>query len=152
MPDKESSPHSNHNAGMQTRAVTSRLARPIYLVLGIALLGLGYLGLILPVMPGTIFFILALHCFRRSNAQLEAWLLSRPIVGPILQDWDRHGAIKRRTKWIIVSVLWMSMIGSVYRAFQVLAVEHAVLCVVLLAACGVGVTWYVWSRPDRVLD
>jgi hypothetical protein len=46
----------------------------------------------------------------------------------------------------------MSMIGSVYRAFQVLAVEHAVLCVVLLAACGVGVTWYVWSRPDRVLD
>ncbi|MDX2065764.1 MAG: YbaN family protein [Fimbriimonadaceae bacterium] len=137
---------------MQTRAVANRLARPVYLVLGLLMLGLGYVGLILPVMPGTIFFILALHCFRRSNAQLEGWLLSRPVIGPVLQDWDRHGAIKRPTKWLIIVVLWLSMIGSVYRAIQVLPPFEAAGCIGFVLACGLGVSWYVWSRPDRVQD
>jgi uncharacterized membrane protein YbaN (DUF454 family) len=112
------------------------------------LVGIGYVGLILPVMPGTIFFILALNCFRKSDARLEHWLLTRPYIGPVLRQWDEHGAIQPRTKRIIVSVLWLSVIGSIASAFRNLVLMQAVAASSAVVLCAVGVTWYVLSRPD----
>ncbi|RYG40943.1 DUF454 domain-containing protein, partial [bacterium] len=91
------------------------MSRPIYALLGFLFLGLGYIGVVLPVMPGTIFFILSLNCFRRSNAKMEAWLLARPGIGPVLQEWDRTGAIKPKIKGLILFLMWGSMIGSAIR-------------------------------------
>jgi uncharacterized membrane protein YbaN (DUF454 family) len=90
---------------------TPAYLRPFYFMAGLGLVGLGYLGLILPVMPGTIFFILALGAFRRSSAPLENWLLENRLIGPTLRDWDAHGAIRPRTKAIIQFMLWVRSSG-----------------------------------------
>ena len=125
------------------------MSRPLYAVLGCLFVILGYIGVLLPVMPGTIFFILALNCFRRSNAKLEAWLLARSKIGPVLQEWDRTGAISPRVKGIILFVMWGSMIGSavtVRRLYSDLGTRLSLWGVLL--ACGIGVSWYILSRPS----
>lgn len=125
------------------------MSRPVYAFLGFLCVGLGYIGFVLPVMPGTIFFILALNCFRRSNPGMERWLLARPTIGPMLQEWDATGAIRPRVKKIILFVLWGSMIGSattVYRKFPDLSTRLGLWGVLL--GCGIGVSWYILSRPD----
>lgn len=125
------------------------MSRPVYALLGFLCVGLGYIGFVLPVMPGTVFFILALNFFRRSSPRLESWLLTRPTIGPMLKEWDETGAIRPRVKRIILFVMWGSMIGSsmtVYRKFPDLGTRLTLWGVLL--ACGVGVSWYVLSRPS----
>lgn len=72
--------------------------RSVYLVLGLLAVGLGFLGLFLPVLPTTPFLLVAVACFARSSSRLERWLLEHPRFGPTLRDWRERGAIPRRVK------------------------------------------------------
>ena len=73
------------------------------MILGFVCVGLGYVGVILPGVPSTIFFICALWAFKRSSPRFESWLLSHRVFGPTLQDWDEYRAIKLRTKIVAIS-------------------------------------------------
>jgi uncharacterized membrane protein YbaN (DUF454 family) len=53
-------------------------------VLGLIFVGLGFVGAFAPLMPTTIFLILAAACFIRSSSRLEAWVLNHPRFGPTL--------------------------------------------------------------------
>jgi uncharacterized membrane protein YbaN (DUF454 family) len=87
----------------------SRLLRPLYFTAGVILVGVGVLGYILPVMPGTIFLILAAACFARSSARLETWLVNHPTFGPSVVAWREHGAIPRRIKIIAICAMAASL-------------------------------------------
>ena len=128
-----------------------RYLRPLHFTIGLLFLALGYIGIFIPGMPSTIFFILALGAFRRSNAKLEHWLLARPVIGPILRDWDETGAIRPRIKRIIIGVLWVSIALSVW-SIQRKATDHMLANIVagVLLICAVGVTIFIWTRPDRL--
>lgn len=80
-----------------------RLKRGAWLALGFVLVGLGVIGAILPLMPTTIFLILAAGCFARSSPRLEAKILAHPRFGPLVLDWRARGAIPARGKMFAVS-------------------------------------------------
>ena len=119
----------------------SRAARGGYLLLGLLFLALGVIGAFLPVMPTTIFIILAAWSFGKSSPRLEKWLLDHRIFGPPLRAWRAEGAIPTLAKIVAVT----SMAGG-YALFlwQVHpAAWHAGGVAVLLLACAA----YVLSRP-----
>ncbi|MCH4554286.1 YbaN family protein, partial [Aestuariibaculum sp. L182] len=70
--------------------------RAFYFALGWVMVALGFIGALLPVMPTTIFLIIAAWCFGRSSPRFEKWLLEHPVFGPTLVQWQRHGAIPLR--------------------------------------------------------
>ena len=72
--------------------------RPIYLLLGLAMTGLGIVGAFLPLLPTTPLLILATWFFARSSPRLERWLLEHPRFGGLLRAWRDQGAIPRRAK------------------------------------------------------
>lgn len=76
----------------------SRAVRLVYLLSGLLMLALGIIGAFLPVMPTTIFLILAVGCFSRSSPRLAQWLLDHPRFGPPLRSWREQGAISKRGK------------------------------------------------------
>ncbi|MDQ1092144.1 uncharacterized membrane protein YbaN (DUF454 family) [Xanthomonas sacchari] len=79
-------------------AAAVRVSRALWCGLGLLMLALGLIGALLPVMPTTIFLILAAYCFSRSSPRLEAWLLTHPRYGAPLRLWREQGAISRRGK------------------------------------------------------
>ena len=121
---------------------TGRLARAGYLALGLIMLALGIVGAFLPLMPTTIFLILAAWCFGRSSPRLERWLLEHPRFGPVLRAWRQHGAIPRRAKWLAATGM-----AAGYAIF-LLTVEPPVWLAALVAAALIGCTAWIATRPE----
>ncbi|MBO9708791.1 MAG: YbaN family protein [Caulobacter sp.] len=73
-------------------------ARWIWLAAGLLCVALGFVGAFVPLMPTTVFLILAAACFARSSPRLERWLLDHPRFGPTLRAWRKEKAIPRTGK------------------------------------------------------
>lgn len=121
--------------------VSSRPVRYAYAGFGLACVGVGTVGMIVPGLPTTVFFILALWAFKRSNHRLETWLLDHRVVGPSLRDWEEHKVIRPRTKAIAITMIWVTITLSVFVASK-LAVQ------VMLVAIAVALTAYLLTRKS----
>lgn len=66
--------------------------------LGCGLLGLGGLGIVLPLLPTTIFWILAALCFARSDPHIRDWIYARPGLGPQIKLFIEKGEMTRPAK------------------------------------------------------
>ncbi|MET0376097.1 MAG: YbaN family protein [Rhizorhabdus sp.] len=118
------------------------LKRWSWFALGWVMVALGFIGILLPVMPTTIFLILAAGCFSHSSPRFEAWLLDHRWFGPSIRRWRESGAIPRNAK--IVAIVSMAggygvMLYTVQPAWWV-----DLLIALMLIACAL----YVASRPD----
>lgn len=84
--------------------------------LGLALVGMGYLGVLLPGLPATPFLLGASYCFIRSSPRLHGWLRRSPVFGKVLHDWEVHRGIRRPVKvfavCLVVTVVTASIVFS----------------------------------------
>jgi hypothetical protein len=76
------------------------MTRPLWIALGAASLVTGLVGAVLPLLPTTPFLLLAAYSFARGSPSLHAWLIEHPRLGPVIEDWQRYGAIALRAKGV----------------------------------------------------
>ena len=113
--------------------------RIIQTILGLLALGLGIMGIFLPVLPTTPFLLLSAALFLRSNRRLYDWLLNHPKLGPYIRNFREHKAIPLHTKVVSVSLVWITLL---YCAFGMgLPMWLSVLLLLLAAA----ITWHILS-------
>jgi uncharacterized protein len=112
------------------------------LAVGWLAVALGTVGIVVPGLPTTGFFVLAAACFARSSPRFEAWVLGLPKVGPLVRDHRAGLGMPRRAKVLAIAVMLAACSLSAWRLGYPLAV-------VVMAAGAVG-TWYVgWRVPTR---
>lgn len=78
--------------------------------LGLLSLGLGILGIFLPVLPTTPLLLLAAALFLRSSPRLYEWLLDHRRLGPYIQNFMLHKSIPLKIKVISVSMVWITLL------------------------------------------
>lgn len=100
--------------GVVSKAPNAPL-RWIWLSIGFVLTGIGIIGLILPAMPGTVFFILAAAAFAKGDPKWEAWLLSRPVIGELVKDYRAGRGMPLRAKWIACICITLAVALSLGR-------------------------------------
>ncbi|OCK55445.1 YbaN family protein [Bradyrhizobium sp. LMTR 3] len=115
--------------------------RIIYFSLGWVMVALGVIGLVMPLMPGTVFLIVAVACFARSSPRFEAWLLDHPTFGKPLRDWRAAGAIPRTAKAMACVGMTIGFLVFWYSVDPSLPL--AVGVAIMFLACAA----YVVSRP-----
>lgn len=96
------------------RPITCRPVRYVTLAVGFLCLGLGILGMFLPVMPTTVFLLIALWCFSRSSARVQRWLYEHPRLGRSLREWHRHRVIPVKAKIAALSMMTASFLVTLY--------------------------------------
>ena len=119
-----------------------RLKQPLYTAIGLLFAGIGIAAAFLPVLPSTIFFILAVYFFARSSPRLEAWILEHKVFGPPVVAWRDYGAIPRRAKYFAFSGMALGFVLFVFFAQPNLWFLSGVS---LFFASG---AIYVGTRPD----
>ena len=115
--------------------------RLAWLCLGVICVGLGVIGAVLPLMPTTVFMLIAAYAFARSSPKLHTWLLGHKIFGPLVHNWQAHRAVSRKAKYTSV----ISMIGIVFLSWILKApLRILVIQVVVLGAVAV----FLLTRPN----
>jgi hypothetical protein len=87
----------------------NRLRRWLLATAGVACVGLGALGAVLPGLPTTIFLIIASWCFARSCPWLEERLVRVPLFRPFLLHLERAEAMPLRAVLGILAVMWSAI-------------------------------------------
>ena len=71
--------------------------------LGLLFLGLGVVGVFLPLLPATPFVLLAAACFARSSEKWHRWILANNTFGPMIRNWEQNRCISLRVKAIAIA-------------------------------------------------
>ena len=101
----------------------------ILLVCGWTSLGLGVVGLAVPILPTVPFVLLAAACFVRSSERCHRWLVTHPLFGRHIADYEAGRGIARRAKIVALATLWASVLLSVFLFVPLLAADVAMLAV-----------------------
>jgi len=102
------------------------------------------IGIVVPGLPTTVFFIVAAWCFSKSSPRFEQWVLDRPGIGPMVRDYRSGLGMPRSAKTAAIS-----SIAVVCSLSAFLATSGWILRTIILAAGAVGVVWILWRVPTR---
>ena len=127
-----------------TRVARGRLARTIWFAAGWTSVAIGSIGVVVPGLPTTVFFIVAAGCFSRSSPRFEQWVLDLPKIGPMVRDHRDGLGMSKRAKRLAIGMMW----GAIALSAVLLRGRWPVVVAVIVA--GLVGTWYLVRRvPQR---
>ena len=85
------------------------MLKPLLFVFGWIFFALGVIGAFLPILPTTPFLLLAGVCFSKSSPRFHAWLLSLPVMGAGMRDWNENRVIRPRAKVLCLSMILLGL-------------------------------------------
>ena len=119
------------------------LRKALLITIGLISIGIGTIGIFVPLLPTTVFLLIAAACFVRSSERLHTWLMTHRVFGSYIRNYREHRAMDTRTRASILVALWLTLATSAYLVGS-LAVR------LMLAAVGIGVTIHLLSPKKPV--
>jgi uncharacterized protein len=116
-----------------------KIKKGLFIVAGSISVGLGILGIILPLLPTTPFLLLAAACYLRSSERLYNWLIYHRVFGKIIRNYLQNRTISLRVKISSLTLMWLAIGYSAIFVVSILWVS------ILLFAIAIGVTIHILS-------
>lgn len=113
--------------------------RLIWTIAGTIFLAIGIAGIILPLMPGTVFLLIASFCYLRGSKRLHRWLMSHPTLGHHVRVMTGEEKMPRRSKVLAISAMWIAVTISV-AATAILPLQLGLLALAMIG------TWFILVR------
>ena len=104
---------------------------------GVLCLILGTIGIFLPILPTTVFFLLAAAAFARSSDRLYRWIMEHRFFGRFIRNYRLYHAVPLSSKIVSVAFLWLTIGASVIFAVQLWWLRA------LMFLIAIGVSWHI---------
>lgn len=118
---------------------TSPFKKWLLIIAGSLSVGMGVLGIVLPLLPTTPFLLLAAACYLRSSERLYNWLINHRVFGKIIRNYLQKRTISIRVKISSLTLMWLAISYSAIFVVSILWVK------ILLFAIAIGVTVHILS-------
>lgn len=112
----------------------SPFVRYFYLISGFILVAIGVIGIFLPLLPTTIFLILASICFLKSSPKANEWLRNHKVLGVYIDNYQNKTGLTRNAKIANIIILWTSISLSAFLLTEELYIR------IILLTIAIGVT------------
>ena len=122
----------------KTKAIRN-WTRPLLIIAGTLLVGLGIIGILMPVLPTTPFLLLAAACYARSSQRFYHWLLNNKWFGNYIKNYIQRKGVPLKVKILAITWLWITIGFSVVFAVEVFLVR------LILIVIAVGVSIHIFS-------
>ncbi|MDA0351035.1 MAG: YbaN family protein [Chloroflexi bacterium] len=108
--------------------------RALLLGTGTLFVGIGVLGIFLPLLPTTVFLLIAAACYGRSSERAYRWLMTNRLFGRYLRNYQEERGATVRTKVVSIAFLWVGIGAAAYW------IDAPIWLAAVLAAIATGVT------------
>lgn len=81
----------------------------IWIALGTIFLVIGYIGIVLPVLPSFPFFLATLFCYGHSSERLKAWFIQSDLYKKNLESYVKKEGMLLKTKMSIIICVTLTM-------------------------------------------
>jgi len=123
----------------QTNKASGRFIRGLLIIAGTLFVGLGILGIFLPLLPTTPFLLLAAACYAKSSKRFYHWLLNNKWFGNYVKNYREKKEVPLKVKLSSISLLWVTILFSAVFVVDILLFR---IILILIAA---GVTIHILS-------
>ena len=124
-----------YNAYMAS--VSGRLKRQLFIIAGTIALGIGIVGIFIPVLPTTPFLLLAAICYMRGSTRLYHALLCNRFVGTYIRNYLEGRGMSLKMKIWTLALLWIAILFT-----AIFATDSSTIRIIL-AVVVVGVTTHI---------
>ena len=131
---QKSNKDTNDDPNDEINIVTNPLLRALLLVGGTISLGLGIIGIALPLLPTTPFLLLAAACYSRSSEKFYLWLMNNRVFGSYIRNYREGKGIPIKVKISAVLFLWATILLSVFLVVDILYVRIALVVIAFLVS------------------
>ncbi|MCO5202111.1 MAG: YbaN family protein [Chloroflexi bacterium] len=107
------------------------LVRWLFVALGSLLVGVGILGIFLPLLPSTVFFLMAAGCYGKSSPGAYRWLTTNRWFGRHLRDYREERGATVAAKAYSIGSLWLGIGFTEYFFIDNLWVRLTLLAVAI---------------------
>jgi uncharacterized membrane protein YbaN (DUF454 family) len=130
-----------------TTRTPNRVVRAGWFAGGWVAVAVGGVGIVVPGLPTTVFFIIAAYCFGKSSPRFEQWVLDLPKVGPLVRDHRAGLGMTRTVKRTAITTMWIAIAVSAFVLYD--RRWYAAVTAVVLGFIG---TWYILARVPTKVD
>lgn len=111
------------------------IKRLFFVTLGTLFLGVGIVGIFVPILPTTPFLLLATSFYARGSEKFYHWLLYNRILGAYIRHYIDGKGMPLKVKLFTITLLWLAIASTI-----VFTVDDLVIRLILvLVAIGVSV-------------
>ena len=93
--------------------------RWFWLIIGLLLTGLGFIGIFIPGLPTTIFMILAASCYFRSSQRLYSWVMNHKYFGYHVKNYRDKKGMPLKAKIMSLIMMWLFVLYAVTLSISV---------------------------------
>lgn len=109
-----------------------KIVRAFLLIAGTFSLGLGAIGVFLPILPTTPFLLISAACYMRSSERMHKWILSNRWFGEYIRNYQEGKGIPLKTKILAMTVLWGALLYSAFIALDEILIAQIALLIIAL--------------------
>ena len=113
------------------------IRKAVLIFAGTMCVALGVLGMFLPLLPTTVFLLMAAYCYSRSSERFHNWLLNNRWCGAYISNYKSGKGISMRQKISTIALLWVSI------SFSIWMLSAGFWLTLLLVAIAVGVSLHL---------
>jgi uncharacterized membrane protein YbaN (DUF454 family) len=123
--------------------VWDKVKKHILLMSGFIVLGIGLVGVFVPLLPTTPFVLLAAWFFARSSRKYHLWLRSNRYFGETLRAWESGQGLTVKEKWRMV------IVATVFIGISFLVCPNAVGRIVLLLVWPIPISVAIFTKTRK---
>lgn len=110
-----------------------KLKKIIFIIVGCVSLGIGCVGIVLPILPTVPFFLLTVFCFANSSEKLHNWFVNTKMYKKHLDSFVKKKGMTIKTKvTILTSVTIVMAFGFIIMMIKGIVIPSIILAVVWL--------------------
>ena len=115
--------------------------KPFFFTIGVLSLSLGYVGIVVPGLPTTVFILIAAWAFSKCSERFSIWLESHKLFGPIILNWKTYRGLSRRAKKLAISMIVPTFALTIYFVFSLVGD-------LIFGAFGIALCTWLATRPE----
>jgi len=97
-----------------------KIHKPVFFTIGILSLSLGYVGIVVPGLPTTVFILIAAWAFSKCSTKFTYWIENHRLFGPMVLNWQQYKGLSRRAKKVAILTIIPTFAFTIFVAFSII--------------------------------